>query len=150
MSLFSDLNEVQLLGNAVSEPELKRTPKGTAVAQLNIATNRDFKVGDEWQKETTYTRVVLWAKLAEQAAERINKGTRVLIKGRLSVRSWDDKESGKKQYRTEIIATDLVLIARYNSKEGTAQPNAEYDGSQDVIDNTQLVEDTINPDDLPF
>lgn len=148
MSLFSDLNEVQLLGNVANSPELNYTTSGTPVATLNIAVNRPYRQNDEWKSETTFVPVVLWSKLAEAVRDRVNKGTRVLIKGRISVRSWDDNE-GKKHYKTEIVAKDMILIDRYNKNEKQEEPPLE-----DPVDNTEMVEsgldESIDPNSLPF
>lgn len=143
MGIFSDINEVQLLGNTTNEPDIKYTPSGTAVAVINVATNRDYKKDEKWEKETTFHRVVLWGKLAESAKERLNKGTRVLIKGRNQVRTWEDK-NGEKKYSHEIVANEMILIDRYNKKSGTPHPAEQEDYSEGDEG------ESIDPNDLPF
>lgn len=144
MSIFSDINRVQLLGNVTQEVELRYTAGGTAVATISVATNRDFKSGDEWQKETTFHNIVLWGKLAEHAKERCNKGTRVIIEGRIANRSWEDKD-GNKRYKTEVVADEMILIDRYNKREGGAAPRPET-----KVENAQAADEYVDPDDLPF
>lgn len=145
MGIFSDINKVQIMGNITQDVELKYTSGGTAVASISVATNRDYKSGDEWQKETTFHNVVLWAKLAEHAEKRCNKGTRVLIEGRMQTRSWEDKD-GNKKYKTEIVADEMILIDRYNKKDQfQSVPQQET-----KVENAQVNDEIIDPDDLPF
>lgn len=145
MSIFSDINKVQILGNVTQKPEIKSTKGGTAVTQISVATSRSYKVkdSDEWKKEPEFHSVVLWGKMAEMAGERFEKGTRILVEGRLATRSWE--KDGVKHYKTEVIATDVILIARYNKRSGEEaplpdEPPVEAQGGDVVID----------PDDLPF
>jgi len=136
--IFSDLNEVILMGNAVKEPEVKFTVNGSKYCLLSIATNRSYKQEEEWKDETTFHNVVLWGRLAEHAEERILKGTRVHIKGRIVNRSWKDEERDVTRYRTEIVANSLILIARYQQKEGNEKEPTEQQkrgkGNKDFVD----------------
>lgn len=136
MGLFSDINEVTLMGNATSAPDIKHTNSGAAVASLSLATNRDYKSGDEWKKETTFHNIVIWGNLAERAIERIEKGTRLIVKGRLSTRTWQDAQ-GQKKYKTEVVASDITLVARYKAREQAPAPQTTGD-------------DIVDPDELPF
>lgn len=140
MGIFSDINEVQLLGNVTQDPIIKQTTNGTSVATINIATNRNYKKGDVWEKETTFHTIVLWGILAKQVEERVNKGTKVLIRGRINNRSWDDKDVNKK-YKTEIVASDIILLSRYTDKQNTNQPTANPTSSSP---------EEINLNELPF
>jgi len=145
MSLFGDINKVELLGNITSDPEIRYTPNGAAVCSFSLATNRRYKQGETWKDETSFHNIVVWANLATSITQRAKKGTRVLITGRLQTRSWDSKD-GKKNYKTEVIADDLFLIDRYErgKLESVALTN-QTSGSTYVSD-----EEIINPDDLPF
>lgn len=144
MSIFSDINKVQIMGNVTNEPEVRWTPSGTAVANFSVATNRSYKQGDDWKTDVEYHNVTVWAKLAEHAGERLQKGTKVLIEGRLQTQSWDDKESGKKMYKTVIIATEMILIDRYNKMSDNEPPTESYDQDPaSQIDNSDMVEDTF-------
>ncbi len=106
---MKSVNKVILIGNLGKDPELKKTPQGTPVAKLSLATNERFKGKDgQWNDRTEWHSIVLWQRLAEIASEYLKKGGKVYIEGRLKTSSWDD--SGTKKYRTDVIATDLVLL----------------------------------------
>ena len=104
------LNKVMLIGNLTKDPELKYTPQGTAVANFTIATNRTWKdYGGNQQDEATFHRCVAWSKLAEICGQYLFKGKRIYIAGRLSNRSWDDKQ-GVKHYITEVVVDDMIML----------------------------------------
>ena len=143
--MFGDINRVELMGNVVRDPDLRYTPNGAAVLSFSMATNRRYKKGEEWTDEVSYHSIVVWNN-AEGLSQRIKKGTRLFVEGRIQTRSWDDKE-GKKQYKTEINADRVILISRFEgdnmaSSEGGRAPaaSAEDDSSDESID----------PNDLPF
>jgi single-strand DNA-binding protein len=106
------VNKVILLGNLGKDPEVKYTPNGVPVAKFSIATNESYKdKGGEWQERTEWHNIVAWQRLAEIVGEYLKKGSKVYIEGRLQTSSWEDKQSGEKKYRTEIVAHDLVLLS---------------------------------------
>ena len=134
--MFGDVNEVKLMGNVTSDVECKFTPSGTPVLNFSIATNRSYKQNDQWVEEVTYHSIVLWRN-ADKIAERIKKGTRLYLEGRLTVRSWE--ANGERKYRTEIMADRVILIDRYNKPEaGNTKPT---DNPEPEFSNTQMVED---------
>src|ERR1041384_3841263 len=105
------LNRVQLIGNLGKDPEIKYTPSGTPVAKITIATNERFKdKSGEWQDRTEWHNIVAWARLAEIIGGYVKKGSKIYIEGKLQTSSWEDKQSGEKKYRTEIVAQELVLL----------------------------------------
>src|SRR5579872_4462651 len=109
--MAKSVNKVILIGNLGKDPEVKYTPSGTAVAKFSLATNERFKdKSGEWQDRTEWHNIVAWQRLAEIVGEYVKKGSKIYIEGRLQTRSWDDKETGQKRYKTEIIANDLVLL----------------------------------------
>ena len=113
------VNKVILIGNLGKDPEVKYTPSGLPVANFSLATNERYKDKDgNWQDRTEWHNIVAWQRLAEIAGEYLKKGRSVYIEGRLQNRSWDDKESGQKKYRTEIVAQDLVLLGGRGEGEG--------------------------------
>src|SRR5215813_15250694 len=115
---MKSVNKVILVGNLGKDPEIKYTPQGTPVAKFSLATNERFKDKDgQWQDRTEWHNIVLWQRLAEIAGEYLKKGSKVYIEGRIRTDSWDDKESGQKRYRTEIVGNDLVLLSG-SGKEG--------------------------------
>lgn len=151
---FDDLNEVKLLGNMTNDPELKFTPSGTAVLNFSMATNRRYKQGEEWKDEVAYHNIVVWGNLAQGLATRAKKGTRVLVDGRLQTRSWEGND-GKKNYRTEIVANNVLLIDRFNrdAADGAAMPSSTSPAAASMSSAADMDmgdEGTINPDDLPF
>ncbi|MGH9566019.1 MAG: single-stranded DNA-binding protein [Candidatus Angelobacter sp.] len=106
------VNKVILLGNLGKDPEVKYTPSGLPVAKFSLATNERYKdKGGEWQERTEWHNIVAWQRLAEIVGEYVKKGSKLYIEGRLQTHTWEDKQSGEKKYRTEIIASDLVLLS---------------------------------------
>src|SRR6267142_1636953 len=105
------LNRVMLIGNLGKDPEVKFTPGGTAIAKFSLATNERYKdKAGEWQDRTEWHNIVAWQRLAEIIGEYVKKGSKIYIEGRLQTSSWEDKQSGEKKYRTEVVASDLVLL----------------------------------------
>jgi|SRR5205807_201067 len=124
--MAKSVNKVILVGNLGKDPEVKYTPSGTAVAKFSLATNERFKdKGGEWQDRTEWHSIVAWQRLAEIIGEYVKKGSKVYIEGRLQTSSWDDKQSGEKKYRTEIIAHDLVLLGGRGESGGGG---GDYEG----------------------
>jgi len=106
------VNKVILIGNLGKDPEVKFTPQGTPVAKFSLATNERFKDKDgNWQDRTEWHNIVAFQRTAEIVGEYLKKGGKCYIEGSLRTSSWDDKESGQKKYKTEIIANDLVLLS---------------------------------------
>ena len=93
---MASLNKVMLIGNVTRDPEVKFTPKGSAVADLGLAVNRTYtNQAGEKTEEVTYIDVELWGRLAEIAGEYAKKGRSIFIEGRLRLDSWEDKQSGR-------------------------------------------------------
>jgi single-strand DNA-binding protein len=117
------VNKVILVGNVGQDPEVKYTPSGVPVARLSLATNERFKGNnDQWQDRTEWHSIVAWQRLAEIVGEYVRKGTKLYIEGKLQTTSWQDRQSGEKKYRTEIVARDLVLLgSRDNGQNATTQ-----------------------------
>lgn len=107
-----DLNKVMIIGRLTREPELRTTPGGASVCTLGIATNYVYNNQQTGQKveQVEYHNVVLWRKLAEIANQYLKKGQRVYVEGRLQTRSWDDKTSGQKHYKTEVVADNMIML----------------------------------------
>jgi single-strand DNA-binding protein len=103
------VNKVILLGHLGKDAETKFTPSGVARSTFTIATNRRWKdqQSGEWKEETDWHNIVLWR--AENVSNYLTKGKQVYVEGRLQTRSWDDKD-GKKNYMTEVVADDLILL----------------------------------------
>lgn len=125
--MAKSVNKVILIGTLGKDPELKYTPQGTAVTKFSMATNENFKdkQSGEWKERTEWHNIVCWQRTAEVAAEYLKKGGKVYIEGRLTTRSWDDKETGQKKYMTEVVANDLVLLG---GKGGSGGGDSEHSG----------------------
>lgn len=151
--MFGDINEVRLMGNITNDPDLRFTPSGTAVLSFGLATNRRYKKGEEWVDEPSFHNIVVWGQRAQSLAQRIKKGTRVHVSGRLQTRSWDGQD-GKKQYKTEVVSDDVILIARYNEgpnselapATASKQPSSKAAAAEPDMDPPA----DIDPDELPF
>ena len=117
------VNKVILVGNLGKDAETKFTPGGTAVTKFTIATGRRWKdqQSGEWKEETDWHNVVLWR--AENLANYLTKGKQVYVEGRLHTRSYDDKD-GKKQWFTEVVAEDVILLGGRGSEAavGAGEP----------------------------
>ncbi len=108
---MASVNKVMLIGNVTRDPEVKFTPKGSAVADLGLAVNRAYtNQGGEKVEETTFVDVELWGRLAEIAGEYAKKGRSVFIEGRLRMDSWEDKQSGQKRSRLKVVGENLQLL----------------------------------------
>lgn len=153
------VNKVILVGNLGKDPELKYTPQGTAVAKFSLATSEKYKdKAGELQERTEWHNIVAWARTAEVAAEYLKKGSTVFIEGRIRTDSWDDKETGQKKYRTEIIVNELVMLGGRGegggeggrSKGAASGKGGGFDqrpqsGGDDFSQGTQITDE-----DIPF
>ena len=120
-----NLNKVFILGNLTRDPERRNLPSGQAVVSFGVATNRFYTTQDgQKQQETEFHNVVIFGKLAEIAFQYLQKGSLVLIEGRLKTRSWQDS-SGNKHFRTEIIADNLQLGPRITTKATSEFPQSK-------------------------
>ena len=127
--MAKSVNKVILIGNLGKDPEVKYTPSGMAVANFTLATNERFKDKEgNWQDKTEWHNLVAFQRTAEIVGEYLKKGRKVYIEGKLQTHSWDDKESGQKKYRTEIIVNDLVLLG--GGREGGEGGGGGYSGSR--------------------
>jgi single-strand DNA-binding protein len=108
---MASVNKVILVGNLGNDPELRYTPGGRAVCDLRIATTSNYTTRDGEKKESTeWHSIVVWDKQAENCSKYLSKGRQVYVEGRLQTRTWDDKETGKKQYKTEIVAQIVQFL----------------------------------------
>jgi single-strand DNA-binding protein len=120
---MASFNKVILLGNLTRDPEVRYTPKGSAVCDLGIAVNRVYTTeGGEKREEVTYVDVVLWARLAEIAGEYLKKGRPVFVEGRLQMDTWDDKQTGQKRTRLRVVGETMQLLGSRPSGAGTSGP----------------------------
>ena len=150
------LNKVMLIGNLTRDPELRSLPSGVKVCSFSIATNRVWKDKNGTRQESAdYHNVVVFGRQAETVAQYMKKGNSILVEGRLQTRSWDDKNSGEKKYRTEIVADRT----QFGPKAGSSGSNSGNSGAShskppaapaEEDDAIEYPEEDINPEDIPF
>src|SRR6202165_3698698 len=122
---MANLNRVLLIGNLTRDPEVRYTPKGTAVAEIGLAVNRIYSGEDgEKKEETTFVDVTLWARQAEVAGQYLKKGRPVFIEGRLQLDTWDDKQTGQKRSRLRVVAENLQLLGSRPEGESPSAPSS--------------------------
>jgi single-strand DNA-binding protein len=112
------INKVILVGRLGKDPEIRSTPSGTSVAKFTMATDERFTDRNgEKQDRTEWHNITVWGKLAEICGQYLRKGKLVYIEGSIRTDSWDDKETGQKRYRTEIVARDMKMLDRRGDDE---------------------------------
>ena len=119
-------NTVTIVGNATRDPELRFTPSGTPLCSFGVAWNRRYERGGEQVEEVSFFDVTCWSSLAENVAESITKGARVIVSGRLDQRSWETPE-GERRSKVEIVADDVAPSLRWASAQ--IQRNEFRDGN---------------------
>ena len=156
------VNKVTLLGNVGKDPEIRSTAGGTMVANLTLATSdRQKDAQGNWQDRTEWHNLVAFTRTAEIVRDYVKKGSKLYIEGRIQTRSWDDKESGQKRYKTEIVVFDLSLLSGredgasagpggYGRAASSASSTASFDqrppaGADDYAQSAE-----ISDDDIPF
>jgi single-strand DNA-binding protein len=144
------VNKVILVGNLGRDPELRRTPSGASVVSFSIATTERFndKKGER-QDRTEWHNIVAWGKLADLANQYLKKGRSVYIEGKLTTRSWDDKD-GNKRYKTEIVANQIQFLGSPGESPAGDIPVNEYAGEDSVQSDAVLEPEPVVEDDLPF
>jgi single-strand DNA-binding protein len=107
------VNKVILIGNLGRDPEVRSTPSGQPVASFTLATSRRWRdKSGQKQEQTEWHSIVVWGKQAEIAGQYLTKGKQVYIEGRLQTRSWDDRTSGEKKYKTEIVCDTFQMLGQ--------------------------------------
>ncbi len=149
------LNKVFLYGNLTRDPELKALPSGSNVVNFGLATNRTYKDKSGAKQEATeFHNIVAFGRTAEVIAQYMKKGRPIFVEGRIQTRSWEGKEDGKKQYRTEIVVDNFQFGADAKGGSG-AQHNAPAEdgsasGGKDDGEAIKYPDEEINPEDIPF
>jgi single-strand DNA-binding protein len=130
------VNRVTLLGNVGKDPEVRHTPSGSIIANFLIATTDRFKdAAGNWQDKTEWHNLVAFKRTAEIIRDYVKKGSKLYVEGKIQTRSWDDKETGAKRYKTEILVNELALLDSGKHSERTAEA---------------VVEQEIEDSDIPF
>lgn len=156
--MSKSVNKVILVGNVGKDPDIKYTPSGVPVAKVSLATNEKYKdKSGEWQERTEWHNLVFWQRLAEIVGEYVKKGSKVYVEGRLQTSSWEDKQSGEKRYRTEIVVGDLVLLGANGNGSGDHSRPPDNSGSRrentsarQELHHEPMEETGITDEDIPF
>jgi single-strand DNA-binding protein len=151
---MANLNRVLLIGNLTRDPEVRYTPKGTAVSDIGLAVNRIYS-GEEGERkeETTFVDVTLWGRQAEIAGQYLKKGRPVFIEGRLQLDTWDDKQTGQKRSRLRVVGEHLQLLGSRPEGEGSSSsPPRRSPGPSAPPQKTERRDPDLDvePDDIPF
>ncbi len=145
-------------GNITRDPEMRTTPGGAQVCSFSIAVNRVFKGSDgNQQEQTSFIECVAWGKAAELICQYVHKGSALLVSGRLDQRSWEDKNSGQRRSRTEVVVEDFSFIGATGGNGGgnstsssSRSSSASAADMSDEIVPDDIPEDQINLDEIPF
>jgi single-strand DNA-binding protein len=126
---MASLNKVMLIGNLTRDPEVRYTPKGSAVADLAIAVNRSYQTDNgERMEEVTYIDVVVWARLAELAGQYLRKGSPVFFEGRLQMDTWEDKATGQKRSKIRVVAENMQFLGKGGRGDEGGDSSGGYSG----------------------
>jgi len=132
------LNKVFLIGNLTRDPELRVTPKGTAICQFGLAVNRQFK--DEsgaTRDETTFVDIEAWGKQGELVAKYLAKGSPAMVEGRLKLDQWEDKQSGQKRSKLKVVLDNVQFLSTRGNGGGGAGPGSPSSPGDDVDQTTK-------------
>ena len=155
------LNKVQLIGNLTRDPELRYTPTGAAVCTIGLATNRSWTTeAGEKKEETEFHRVVAWNKLAELCSQLLVKGRKIYVEGRLRTNQWQGQD-GSQRTTTEVVIEDMIILdSKRPVVEGAPaaevpsvepkKPASPAGGEEVKEEPVSVVNEQINPDDIPF
>ncbi|MCK5505117.1 MAG: single-stranded DNA-binding protein [Thermodesulfovibrionia bacterium] len=121
-------NKVILIGNLTRDPELRYTPQGTSVCNFGIAVNRKYKQAEEVKEEVTFINIVVFGKQADTCGQYLNKGSAVLVEGRLQERRWETEE-GQKRSKHEVVAQNVRFLSR---KQGSVD-NSSFGGGGETL-----------------
>ncbi|HEY8997153.1 MAG TPA: single-stranded DNA-binding protein [Edaphobacter sp.] len=152
------VNKVILLGNVGKDPEIRSTAGGTTVASFSLATaDRQKDQQGNWQDKTEWHNLVAFNRTAEIIRDYVKKGTQLYVEGKIQTRSWDDKDSGQKKYRTEILVNEMSLLGGSPRGEGGGASSGGYSRSNTTsydqrtpASQPDFADQGITDDDIPF
>ena len=151
--MAKSVNKVILLGHVGKDPEVRSTTGGTLVANLSLATSERYKDREE---RTEWHNLVAFSRGAEILRDYVKKGSRLYVEGKIQTRSWDDKETGEKKYRTEVVVLDITLLtpqengSSSNGNGRSAKQEAKGRGRGDDNTSPDYGDVGITDDDIPF
>ena len=146
------VNKVFLLGNVGKDPEIRATAGGMTIASFTLATaDRAKDPQGNWADKTEWHNLVAFQRTAEIVRDYVKKGTQLFIEGKIQTRSWDDKESGQKKYRTEILVNELSLLGKPGGDGGGGSYSKSSSAASSSASAPPDYADTgITDDDIPF
>jgi single-strand DNA-binding protein len=141
-----------LLGNLTRDPEVKYTPKGSAVADIGLAVNRTYTTdGGEKREETTFVDVTMWGRQAEIAGEYLKKGRPLFVEGRLQLDTWDDKQTGQKRSKLRVVCENFQMLgSRDGGSEGGGGGGSRSSGGGAKPSKAAPAAEDSADDDIPF
>jgi len=152
--MAKSVNKIILLGNVGKDPEFRATAGGMTVANFSLATtDRAKDQSGNWTDRTEWHNLVAFQRTAEIVRDYVKKGSKLYVEGKIQTRSWDDKTSGEKKYRTEVLVNELVLLSgrgeggdggNYN-RGGSSSYDQRSGQSDDLVNSTEITDD-----DIPF
>jgi single-strand DNA-binding protein len=143
------LNKAFLYGNLTRDPEIRALPSGGQVASFGIATNRVYKdKNGQKQEATEFHNIVAFGRQAEVIGQYCKKGKAIFVEGRIQTRSWEGKEDGKKQYRTEIVIENFQFGDGGGRSGGSSMSDEQPSPKEDS--EIKYPDEEINPEDIPF
>jgi single-strand DNA-binding protein len=134
---MASYNKVILVGNLTRDPEVKYTPKGTAITDIGLAVNRTYSTDSgEKREEVTFIDITLWGRTAEIVGEYCKKGRPLMVEGRLQLDTWDDKATGQKRSKLKVVGENIQLLGSREGGPGGGGPSGggggggEYGGEE--------------------
>ncbi len=155
------VNKVFLLGNVGKDPEIRTTAGGMTVASFSLATaDRAKDQQGNWADKTEWHNLVCFQRTAEIVRDYVKKGSQIFVEGKIQTRSWDDKTSGEKKYKTEILVNDLSLLGgkggggseggERSSGTYSRSTTAPYGGGGAAPSQPDYADQGITDEDIPF
>lgn len=147
--MAKSINQVILMGRLTRDPEQRTTPSGKTVVRFSVAVDRQTS-----EDAADFFDVTAWEKLGDLVVQYLGKGRRVLVQGRLRQDSWDDKESGKKRSKVEVVATDVTFLDPPSSGAAAGEPSGSQNSSKPTKEQDVTIEDIddkpIDLSEIPF
>ena len=153
------INKAFLLGHVGKDPEFRSTNGGGIVASFSLATADRQKDGQgNWHDKTEWHNLVAFNRTAEIVRDYVSKGSQLLVEGKIQTRTWDDRETGQKKYRTEIFVYDLTLLSGRSDEpsrnsghgRGNGRASTIAHGQEQNANGTDYLDQGISDDDIPF
>jgi single-strand DNA-binding protein len=136
--LAKSLNRTTLLGYVGKDPEIRTTGGGTMVANFSLATTERVKESEQWAERTEWHALIAFGRLAEVIRDYVTKGSKLYVEGKLQTRSWEDKNSREKKYKTEVVVIEMILMDRKEPGEpprkvsNPVQPEVQPQSDDDI------------------